>query len=378
MKKRGFQERFFMVLDNSPEFTTVKKILKSPLGLAVEVIRLLFENDFITIKENLDSIKNFVAGINRAENLGKNYKIASYYPYLFSFHQFFHSSYRARQGKVLEELIKEIIRKSNNSIEVADKKDEKKQLMLKVFTNYGSLLDLDVIAKKPKKNVLVIQLRSRDDTGGTTAKASLVEALKDAMSLKIKKGSKLLYLVSIWDEIKSSQKKITIKKLYSSLKPFLGKTTEDYFKKNITKGIRIRGGVTLRLTYGRTELAKSLSAWIGSKEKTTSKKIKEMINRLEGWDDLWLAHALSSIELENLNINNFSNVRYLTNLMKGVKYNLNDFTRNEEFLNLADNLALKIVTKWKKDSIPLNSPSEKVHYIRDLILLKFIYEVSTT
>src|ERR1035441_4524134 len=98
----NFQNRIMISLDKSTEYLRINKALKSPLGLAHELIRNLFNKSFDNIKNELDSIKKFVAGIDRAEELGSGYKIAKFYPYLFSFHQFFHSSYRARQGKTLE------------------------------------------------------------------------------------------------------------------------------------------------------------------------------------------------------------------------------------------------------------------------------------
>jgi len=208
MKDNNFQERFLLTLCSANGNTRiVKTILKSPLGLAQEIIKLLFQNDFIKVKDNLDSIKQFVAGITRSEMLGKSYALAKFYPYLFSFHQFVHSSYRARQGKTLEELFKEVIRKSNQNFVVPDKEKDKQKVMSEVFKGYDSKLDIDVVAKKSKGKVLALQLRSRDDTGGTTAKSSLVEALRQVMKKSVEKDADLFYLIGIWDKIKSNQKK---------------------------------------------------------------------------------------------------------------------------------------------------------------------------
>jgi len=155
--------------------------------------------------------------------LGKSYALAKFYPYLFSFHQFVHSSYRARQGKTLEELFKEIIRKSNQNFVVPDKEKDKQKVMSEVFKGYDSKLDIDVVAKKSKGKVLALQLRSRDDTGGTTAKSSLVEALRQVMKKSVEKDADLFYLIGIWDKIKSNQKNITISKIYESLEPYFQK-----------------------------------------------------------------------------------------------------------------------------------------------------------
>ncbi len=100
-----------------------------------------------------------------------------------------------------------------------DKEKDKQKVMSEVFKGYDSKLDIakldiDVVAKKSKGKVLALQLRSRDDTGGTTAKSSLVEAIRRVMNKSVEKDTNLFYLIGIWDKIKSNQKNITIHKIY--------------------------------------------------------------------------------------------------------------------------------------------------------------------
>lgn len=378
MKNNNFQERFLLTLcSDNGNTQIVKTILKSPLGLAQEIIRLLFQNNFKEVKDNLDSIKQFVAGITRSETLGKSYTLAKFYPYLFSFHQFVHSSYRARQGKTLEELFKEVIRKSNQNFVVPDKEKDKQKVMSEVFKGYDSKLDIDVVAKKSKGKVLALQLRSRDDTGGTTAKASLVEALRRVMKKSVEKDTDLFYLIGIWDKIKSNQKNITISKIYESLEPyFQNKISKEDFIKNIERGIELHKGVTLKLAYGDEEIVKNVSDWIGKDTKLDYKSMKTIIATLESSDDLWLAYVIASLELENIELKGINNIQYLNELLKTEKFDISGFTSNEEYLKLANELALKIIPKWDKDSLPVSTMSEKAHYIRDLILLRFVYDVS--
>jgi hypothetical protein len=378
MKNDNFQERFLLTLCSANENTQiVKTILKSPLGLAQQIIKFLFQNDFIKVKDNLDSIKQFVAGITRSETLGKSYTLAKFYPYLFSFHQFVHSSYRARQGKTLEELFKEVIRQSNQDIVVPDKEKDKQKVMSEVFKGYDSKLDIDVVAKKSKGKVLALQLRSRDDTGGTTAKASLVEALRRVMEKNVEKDTDLFYLIGIWDTINSNQKNITISKIYESLKSHLQREIdEDEFIENIEKGIELHKGVTLKLAYGDEKIVKNVSDWIGKDTKLDYKSIKDIIATLERSDDLWLAYAIASLEIENIELKGINNIEYLNELLKAEKFSISGFTSNEEYLKLANDLALKIIPKWNKDSLPVSTVAEKVHYIRDLILLRFVYDIS--
>ena len=375
---QNFQERFLLSLcSDNGSAKIVKTILKSPLGLAQEIIRLLFENNFKEVKDNLDSIKQFVAGITRSEIMGKSYTLAKFYPYLFSFHQFIHSSYRARQGKTLEELFKEVIRRANENFIVPDKERDKQKVMSEVFKGYDSKLDIDVVAKKAKGKVLVLQLRSRDDTGGTTAKSSLVEALRGVMNKSVEENTDLFYLIGIWDIIKSNQKNITISKIYESLKPYFQKIiSKDDFVNNIEKGIKLHKGVTLKLAYGDEKIVKNVSEWIGKDTKLDYASMKKTIKTLESSDDLWLSYAIASLELENLELKGINNIQYLNELLKGEKIDISAFTSNDDYLKLANELSLKIIPKWDKDSLPVQTMSEKAHYIRDLILLKFIYDVS--
>ena len=375
---QNFQERFLLSLcSDNGSAKIVKTILKSPLGLAQEIIRLLFENNFKEVKDNLDSIKQFVAGITRSEIIGKSYTLAKFYPYLFSFHQFIHSSYRARQGKTLEELFKEVIRRANENFIVPDKERDKQKVMSEVFKGYDSKLDIDVVAKKAKGKVLALQLRSRDDTGGTTAKSSLVEALRGVMNKSVEENTDLFYLIGIWDIIKSNQKNITISKIYESLKPYFQKIiSKDDFVNNIEKGIKLHKGVTLKLAYGDEKIVKNVSEWIGKDTKLDYASMKKIIKTLEISDDLWLSYAIASLELENLELKGINNIQYLNELLKGEKIDISAFTSNDDYLKLANELSLKIIPKWDKDSLPVQTMSEKAHYIRDLILLKFIYDVS--
>ena len=375
---QNFQERFLLSLcSDNGSAKIVKTILKSPLGLAQEIIRLLFENNFKEVKDNLDSIKQFVAGITRSEIMGKSYTLAKFYPYLFSFHQFIHSSYRARQGKTLEELFKEVIRRANEDFIVPDKERDKQKVMSEVFKGYDSKLDIDVVAKKAKGKVLALQLRSRDDTGGTTAKSSLVEALRGVMNKSVEENTDLFYLIGIWDIIKSNQKNITISKIYESLKPYFQKIiSKDDFVNNIEKGIKLHKGVTLKLAYGDEKIVKNVSEWIGKDTKLDYASMKKIIKTLEISDDLWLSYAIASLELENLELKGINNIQYLNELLKGEKIDISAFTSNDDYLKLANELSLKIIPKWDKDSLPVQTMSEKAHYIRDLILLKFIYDVS--
>ncbi len=375
-KDTAFQDRFLLNLDSDPTSKLLRSMLKSPLGLANEVISCLFNNEFDEIKNKLDGIKEFVAGVKRAENLGSGYILAKFYPSLFAFHQYFHSSYRARQGKTLEESIKEVLRETNPSLEVPDKLSEKMRILASIFRGYNSKGDIDVVAKNQDK-VMAIQLRSRDDTGGTTAKSSLVEVLRRVLSLKKIQNIKFFYHVCVWEEIESNQKNITKSKIYESLEHQLTplRITKQKFLVNIEKGIFVKRGIFLKLSYGTIEILKTIKGWLGNPSNLKNSAIKDMIRRMESWDDLWLSYAIASVEIETQKIRGHNNIGYLNGLLKNLKYDTDKFSKNEEFVSLANDLALKIIPLWQWHSIPLDSPSDKVHYIRDLILLKFVNDL---
>ena len=380
MKGNNFQERFLLTLCKDGGNTQMaKNILKSLSGLSLKIIKLLFRNNFREIKDKLDSIKQFAAGIARSEKIGKSYSLAKFYPYLFSFHQFFHSSYRARQGKALEKLFKEAIKQSNQKFIVPNKEKDKQRLMSEVFEGYDSKLDIDVVVKKSKGKILALQLRSRDDTGDTTAKSSLVGALRRVMKISAEENTELFYLIGIWEKIKSNQKNITISKIYESLEShFKEKITKEGFINNIECGMELHQGVVLKLAYGNEEIIKSVSDWLGEDAQLDCESMKNIIAKLERSDDLWLAYAIASLELENIELNEINNIEYLNELLRTENYDISDFTSNEEYLKLANELALRIIPKWDRDSLPVSTVSEKAHYIRDLILLKFVYDVSKT
>ena len=298
-KKEIFQDRFLLTLDSEPTSALIRSVLESPLGLSHEIITCLFENKFDKIRDNLDSIKEFVAGVSRAESLGKDYTLASYYPSLFAFHQYFHSSYRARQGKTLEEFIKEVIRATDHSLIVPDDIATKTKIMASVFSGYNSRGDMDVIVQNQSK-IMVIQLRSRDDTGGTTAKSSLVEVFRTALTLSKIKDIEFIYHIGIWEKIKSNQKNITKNKFWETLMHQLipSGITKEKFLAEVENGIIIKPEITLKLSYGNEEILKVIKGWLGNPQKLKDSAIKDMILKLENWDDLWLSYVIASMELD--------------------------------------------------------------------------------
>ncbi|ARI84109.1 hypothetical protein IQ224_02885 [Microcystis sp. LEGE 00066] len=368
-----YQERIFLhLLDNTSEVELAKRILKSPLGLAADIIYALFEDRLVSKKDELDKIKMFAAGISRSEKLGSNYSLAKYYPYMFSFQQFFHSSFRARQGKVLEEMIKNILENYTDCNEVPKKVDRMQEILRESFASSTiTSLDIDAMGINNKKNkIVVIQLRSRDDTGGTTAKSSLVELLRSLMRLKNLPKEELLYLICIWDERNSQQKQSTITKIYSSLQDYI--PDENKFRQEIIQGYELNSKIKLKLAYGTDEISRSLFEWTGTNQQSILTAIQQIIDFVENWDDLWVTYSISNIELELNSFQGISNINLLNQKFNEINAKF-DFSSYEKLKTSIDEITNQILPIWREKTIPLASLSDKAHYVRDLVFLKACY-----
>jgi len=368
-----YQERIFLhLLDNTSEVELAKRILKSPLGLAADIIYALFEDRLVSKKDELDKIKMFAAGISRSEKLGSNYSLAKYYPYMFSFQQFFHSSFRARQGKVLEEMIKNILENYTDCNEVPKKVDRMQEILRESFASSTiTSLNIDAMGINNKKNkIVVIQLRSRDDTGGTTAKSSLVELLKSLMRLKNLPKEELLYLICIWDERNSQQKQSTITKIYDFLQDYI--PDENKFRQEIIQGYELNSKIKLKLAYGTDEISRSLFEWTGTNQQSILTAIQQIIDFVENWDDLWVTYSISNIELELNSFQGISNINLLNQKFNEINAKF-DFSSYEKLKTSIDEITNQILPIWREKTIPLASLSDKAHYVRDLVFLKACY-----
>lgn len=368
-----YQERIFLhLLDNTNEVELAKRILKSPLGLAADIIYALFEDRLVSKKDELDKIKMFAAGISRSEKLGSNYSLAKYYPYMFSFQQFFHSSFRARQGKVLEEMIKNILENYTDCNEVPKKVDRMQEILRESFASSTiTSLHIDAMGINNKKNkIVVIQLRSRDDTGGTTAKSSLVELLRSLMRLENLPKEELLYLICIWDERNSQQKQSTITKIYDFLQDYI--PDENKFRQEIIQGYELNSKIKLKLAYGTDEISRSLFEWTGTNQQSILTAIQQIIDFVENWDDLWVTYSISNIELELNSFQGISNINLLNQKFNEINAKF-DFSSYEKLKTSIDEITNQILPIWREKTIPLASLSDKAHYVRDLVFLKACY-----
>ena len=369
-----YPDRIFLhLVDSSEEIELVKNILESPLGLASKIVKQLFEERLEEFKDDLDKIKQFVAGIERAQKLSSSYALASYYPSMFAFHQHVHSSFRARQGKVLEKMIENILQQYGQC-EVPTQKNEKLSILREIFDEKGvPNLDIDAMGvDSTNKKTILIQLRSRDDTGGTTAKGSLVEFLRELLRLNKIPKSDVLYLVCIWDARDEQQKSSTIKKMFSALQESTPMLKEDF--DDITEQKKkLSENIYLKMAYGTDQIEEALFEWIGDQNEEVLESISTIVRLVSDWDDLWIAYTIASLELEVTTLSGQSNVRLLNEKYNkiGIRF---DFTSYQDLTDSIDRIVEQIIPLWKEDSIPLNSLSDEAQYIRDLLFLKAHYE----
>lgn len=361
-------------MDSTEETRLIKDILKSPLDLASDITTYLFEEKFAELKDNLDVIKQFMAGIKRAEQVSANYSLASYFPSMFAFHQKVHSSFRARQGKALEKIIHYTLQQYSRCDNVPDKNTVRLSILSDIFeVDELPELDIDAMASDSKsKKTLVIQLRSRDDTGGTTAKESLVNLLRELLRLNKVPQNNILYLVCIWDPRNSQQKNSTVKKMFSSLKDHIDVTEED-FHAIVKSKVRLRENIFLKMAYGTDEITTSLFEWIDDKNEEVLDSISTFVNLVNDWDDLWIAYTIASLELEVASFSGKSNIQLLNERYGKIEPNFN-YASYQTLTDSIDEIVQHIIPLWTEDSIPLKTLSEKAQYIRDLLFLKAYHE----
>lgn len=374
MKNIYPERKFLHLMDSNEETILVKDILKSPLGLASDIITSLFEERLEELKDGLDEIKLFAAGIQRAETLSISYSLASYYPFMFAFHQYFHSSFRARQGKVLEQMLHRILQQYGRCDSVPNKNTGRLSLLGEIFkTDEIPNLDVDVMASDiTNKKTLVIQLRSRDDTGGTTAKGSLVDLLRGLLRLNKTPENNILYLVCIWVPRDSQQKISTVKKMFSSLEADIA-VGEEVFHEIVKNEVRLKENISLRMVYGTDEIARSLFKWIGNEDKEVLNAISTIVDLVSDWDDLWIAYAIASLELEISALSGKSNITILKEKYDKTGINFN-YSSYQALTDSIDETVQKIMPLWTEDSIPLKTPADQTQYIRDLLFLKAYHE----
>lgn len=381
---------FLLLQDETEEVKLARQILESPLSLAKDLICHLFGNKLGDLSGVSDTIKGFAAGIQSAKREAeRTYPLASYYMMLFPFQQWFHSSYRARQGKVLEALTAEFVKHKTAFNEVYTKQNDKKAFLEKLFNTENLVVgDVDVLANSPElRRCILIQLRSRDDTGGTTAKGSLVEALKALLRTSQQPREPLLYLVGVWDVGKSEQRVSTVNKFRSEIQEIVSSEVLRDFEESIFQGVSVSTRLTLRLAYGLDEIVQAVLDWEAGTSGRSEQYPEEFRNRhdsltrglhnlialVNSWDDLWISYAIASLEIDIAKTRGVSNIQTLLTKYREMGIELN-YTSYQDLQHSIDKAAQQLVVAWTEPSVPLSSPADQALYIRDLLYLLAIYQ----
>ena len=367
------KQRKLILLENKTDHTiaALSTILESPLGLAKEIAFRCFQKDkdnsLLSYKDGLDILKRLGVGLESAMKKSA-YPIANYSSYLFAFQQFVHSSYRARQGNFAESLLRAILKET--SAKVYSKKEHSRISQIVLGTETTNKHDLDVVASTPKE-YLFVQIRSRDDTGGTTAKGSLAEFLKDVLRNKIVPKNPIRYVIFVWVSGSGAQKSSLVTRIVDQLRGLTPIETEE-MKKDLSsqKKIQLSENLTLELSYGFDAFSDILAEF--SESESISEISKKIFTTLEDWDDLWLTYALSSIELQNLAINGINNFLILEDKLAKLGINISN-QDTSHYNKRSIEIAHKLIEDWDEDTLPVNSARDQLWYIRDLILMKMIF-----
>lgn len=341
-------------------------ILGSPLKLARSTILQSFDESGRQLqryRDKLDSIKRMALGLSSAERSSvQGDKLASYGLYLYGFQQYFQSSIRARQGNVLDKALSKILKDNGiNTYPKASHKKVQKELGIQTSAEH----DVDVLGSLEEK-YLIVQIRSRDDTGGTTAKGSLVELVRDISQTRRFPNKPLTYFIYVWEPLNRQQRESLINRIGDALE--LSESDKLVLSKGQTFGYG--SNIDLKVVYGADELFEAVKS-VFSVDVDAGKYAK-LIDMLGQWDDLWLSYTLASLELENLCVIGITNFTILDELLKRHKISI----KGEDLLDYRESsikLAQKLAPAWNKDSICFRALSDQLNYVRDIVLLKMSY-----
>lgn len=354
-----------------PTVQLLAKLLVSPLGLAELLVAMSFHKGpppgLTLAQRKLDSIKRIAAGLASAEAHAATYRVAGYSVYSFCLQQFFASSYRARQGNVLEEIFRATLKDGN--LRVWEKEDHRQVLSGELGVVTPASHDVDVIARNREDRYLLVQLRSRDDTGGTTAKASLVELLVDILRSRGPIKRPVLYLMFVWESLNRTQKSSLVTKVLSSLE---GAVSTSGLRDPLTQGkaVEIGSGIQLQLAYGTDEAARAVGSF--ASQTHLHELLTKVLGLMQSWDDLWLTYGIASLELERIVLGGKSNFELLEEKLAamGIVIPPSDIRNYSE---ASEQIARKLVEVWHEDTLPVRAPADALTYVRDLVLLKMIH-----
>jgi DNA modification methylase len=102
---------------------------------------------------------------------------------------------------------------------------------------------------------------------------------------------------------------------------------------------------------------------------------RKLIDLASMWDDLWVAYAVASLELETQTLKGQSNVALLDEKLSAHSLHF-DYSSLEALHASVTHLAQTLTPLWTEDSLPVKAPADQWLYIRDLLYLRAIYETT--
>ena len=145
------------------------------------------------------------------------------------------------------------------------------------------------------------------------------------------------------------------------------------FNEIVKNKVKLRENIYLKMAYGTDQIANSLFEWIGSENEKVLNAISTIVNLVSDWDDLWIAYAIASLELEVVSFTRQSNIKLLNEKYDQIGIDFN-YTSYQDLIDSIDSIVQKIIPLWTEDSIPVKTPADQRQYIRDLLFLKAYYE----
>lgn len=85
--------------------------------------------------------------------------------------------------------------------------------------------------------------------------------------------------------------------------------------------------------------------------------------------DIFHKTELPKLDIDAMGIDSLNQKTIIIQI--GIKFNFNSYSG---LTSSIDEIVQRMIPLWTEDTIPLNSLSDKAHYIRDLLFLKACYE----
>jgi len=129
----------------------------------------------------------------------------------------------------------------------------------------------------------------------------------------------------------------------------------------------------LQLAYGIKEILKAILEWDPTPQTAILDSVSQLTQKIQTWDDLWLAYAIASIEIQVQTLQGVSNVTLLMRKSEEIGIDL-DHSSWTLLQKSVDEAVGRLIPHWTEPGLPVHSPAEQALYLGDLLFLRAIYE----